>query len=185
VYCSSPFHLCATVIRKRVPVDLYPHSLRLPRLVISLRYLDVNNVGITYLPSVAPRSTRLRLVTHHSPTTNILDGRCFGTGSVSTFVGMSTSAGRSGSITMKHPADKPAITSQVHIVQLTKPTRSPLSCHAATPSIKVSEHARTSDLARNVRWDISQDTSVSFSLTGLYTLALFLRKMPAPPGSFV
>lgn len=113
MHFSSPFHLCANAIRKCVPVDLYPHSLRLRRLIISLRYLDVNNVGIAYLPAVAPRSMRLRVVTHHPPTTNILDSQCFGTGSLTTLVGMSTSTGRSGPISTKNHADKPAINCSV------------------------------------------------------------------------
>jgi hypothetical protein len=110
VHFSSPFHLCANAIRKCVPVvDLCPHSLRLPRLIISLRYPDVNSIGIAHLPAVAPRSMRLRVVMHHSPTTSILESQCFGTGSLLTFVGMSTSTGRSGPISTKNHADKPAI----------------------------------------------------------------------------
>jgi hypothetical protein len=40
-------------------------------LITSLRYLDVNNVGITHYLAVALRSTRL--TAHQVPTPNVLD----------------------------------------------------------------------------------------------------------------
>jgi hypothetical protein len=170
MYFSSPSNSFATVIKSCVPVVLRPHSLPSSQ---SLRYLDVNNVGITYLLAMSLRSTRL--TAHHVSTPSIGQMASWQR-TVSAFARVSVCAKRRAA-----EPDVPCVRSyraayknREVIVILSRGYR------VQHPSIKVSEHARTSDLARNVRFDIPQVTPVSLSLTECYTLACTCRNL----GSF-